>query len=114
VDKDLYAIIRLDASLDKAEVARAVAGIAGGLAAGETVVTDWAEMLVTDGEEFGGAESAGGACRDFRYCLEIEPLGNIDAMTFKVKTASLLAELKEAGFRADAYHAFERNDEGGA
>ncbi|OUM95824.1 MAG: hypothetical protein A9Z00_11725 [Thermobacillus sp. ZCTH02-B1] len=116
METDLYAIIHLDAAMDKTAVARAVAGIAGGLAAGETVVTEWAEMLVTDGEEFAGLESGGSedadrTFRHYRYCLEIEPLGNVDALVFKANVASLLAELREAGFRAAVGSAAEPRDE---
>lgn len=114
MESDLYARIHLDAGMDKSAVARIVAEMAGGLAAGETVVTEWAEMFVSDGEEFGDAAGAsGGAFRHGRYCLEIEPLGSVDALIFKTKIASLLAELKEAGFRAAAACAFEAPDEGG-
>jgi|GEM_PF-832277 len=95
---DLYAMLYLDADMDAAALAQAVAGIAGGLAAGATVVTEWAEMFVLAGEEAATAEGFGGA--QYRYCLEIEPMEHVDALSFRVKIAGLLEELREAGFRA--------------
>ena len=99
---DLYATIYLDADMDKPAVVRAVAEIAGGPAAGTTIVTELAEIFVLDNEDFIAAGSGGGddARRRCRYCLEIEPLEHVDVLAYKAKIATLLADLREAGFRA--------------
>lgn len=98
----LYTTICLDADMDKTALVQAVAEMAGGLAAGPTVVTEWAEILVSENGEFaaaGGIRAEDG-CRHYRYCLEIEPLENVDVPACKRWIASLLAELREAGFKA--------------
>jgi hypothetical protein len=99
METELYAAIYLDDGRDAASVAETVAGIVGGLAAGATVVTETAEIFVLEREDFPG--EAGDLGR-YRYCLEIEPLENVDAAAFRGMAAALLAELREAGFRAAA------------
>ena len=102
MEQDLYASIYLDTERDGASVAELVAGIVGGLAAGTTVVTELAEIFVLDNEDFRGDADGDGvdAFRRFRYCLEIEPLEHADAAAFAGMVAALLAELREAGFKA--------------
>jgi hypothetical protein len=100
---ELYTTICLDADMDKTALVQAVAEIAGGLAAGPTVVTELAEIFVAENGEFAEAGGTGAedGCRHFRYCLEIEPLESVDVLACKRMIASLLAELREAGFKAD-------------
>lgn len=105
MEMDLYARVYLDCERDVATVAKMVAGFVGGLVAGPAIVTELAEIFVFENEKTG----AGGddAFRHYRYVLEIEPLESVDVATYRGMVAELVAELRDAGFKAAAAGDFE-------
>lgn len=106
---DLFTKIFLDTDLEKTSVVETVSIMVKGSAAGSSIVTEQAEILIFNNGDFDEERRNRGSDEFlyYKYYLDIEPIEGVEETLYITEISKILTKLWDSGYKAVASCDFE-------